>query len=295
MRFPKELWIGACLITAGGFAHSESVSLVPAADTTLFETSPDHNLGASTTLVVGTTAKDLRSRALLRFDLSGRIPAGAVINAASLNFQIEKSPPGPADSNFELRRVLAPWTEGDKSGSLGSAAGPGEATWNVRQGPATLWGAPGGLEGIDYAATIGATLPITGSGAYTFVSSSNLVADVQFWLERPEQNFGWLCRSQAESTAQTARRIASREAGAQGPMLTIEYTLSAAPLTITGVSLSDGGLLLSWSGGKPAYQLQSTRALGTTWTNVGGALATNSASTAVDAPYAFFRVVGAAP
>jgi len=45
-----------------------TTNLVPVADTTLFETSPDINLGATPNFVAGNTANNFRDRALVKFD-----------------------------------------------------------------------------------------------------------------------------------------------------------------------------------------------------------------------------------
>jgi hypothetical protein len=71
-------------LLCGEAARAGTVTNLPAADTTLFETAPDNNLGAGT-LAAGATRGRLRARALLRFDLSG-VPANAVVVSATLRF-----------------------------------------------------------------------------------------------------------------------------------------------------------------------------------------------------------------
>ena len=69
--------IVACFF--GASSYGAATNLMAVADTTLFEVSPNNNLGA-TTLVVGsvaTTGQGQRGRGLLRFDVSG-IPTNAV-------------------------------------------------------------------------------------------------------------------------------------------------------------------------------------------------------------------------
>jgi len=50
-----------------------------------------------------------------------------------------------------------------------------------------------------------------------------LVADVQFWADHPDQNYGWIVISESESTPYTARRFGSREDPPNAPTLQLEY------------------------------------------------------------------------
>jgi len=75
---------------------AEVVSLAPVADTSLFEYSPDNNIGGApfvTAGVTGENAGNSKSRGLLKFDLAPAIPAGARINAARLVLQVTKIRP----------------------------------------------------------------------------------------------------------------------------------------------------------------------------------------------------------
>jgi hypothetical protein len=223
-------WISCVLCAAPGMCLADSVTLHPSADTTLFETNPDNNLGATTNFVSGTTAgfllEPFRSRALIRFDVAGAIPAGAVVTSATLTLTVVKIPQAPINSAFDLHRMLVRWGEGNKGDKTGSQATIGEATWNSRLFLVPQWGTPGGKAGTDFATDTSGSTFVSGLGPYTFATTSNLVADVQFWLDNTNSNFGWILISEDEATASTARRFASREAGAIGPALTVEYTAS---------------------------------------------------------------------
>ena len=80
---------------------------------------------------------------------------------------------------------------------------PNSAINHVQRSPADT---PGGKEGTDFLTDSSALTPVSGRTNYTFVSTSNLVADVQFWLDNTNSNFGWILISQDEATASTARR-----------------------------------------------------------------------------------------
>jgi hypothetical protein len=203
-------------------------SLIPSADTTLWQTDPNSNLGGYTDFATGTTRNLQRSRGLLLFNIAGAVPLGATINSVTLTLTVVKVPNslggGPVSSTFELHRVLQSWGEGDNTGRRGTAANANEATWNNRFAPATPWSIAGAAAPLDYAAAVSGTRAITGLGAYTFASTANMVGDVQNWLNDPANNFGWLLASQSEGTAKTARRFATREAASGRPTLVIDFT-----------------------------------------------------------------------
>ncbi|MSU20738.1 MAG: DNRLRE domain-containing protein [Pedosphaera sp.] len=132
----KHLLLCAALIHCSSLsAFSASVTLQPSEDTSLFETSPDDNLGSSD-LASGTTSAGLKSRALVWFDFAGKIPANATVTSVELSFRVTKAPPSAVTSTFGLHRVLQDWAEGTKSGSkIGAPATAGETTWNARVFP----------------------------------------------------------------------------------------------------------------------------------------------------------------
>ena len=91
-------------------AEAATITLRPAADTTLFETFPDNNFGRYS-LVAGTTAKQgARSRALIKFAPGTNIPPGAVISSVQLTLRVNRSPHTPEGSTFDLNRMLVDWT-----------------------------------------------------------------------------------------------------------------------------------------------------------------------------------------
>lgn len=216
------------LALIGRLAQGETLTLPPSTDTTLFEASPNNNLGGVSTLAVGGTGTSQRARALIRFDLSG-LPPTAVAQSASLSFSVVKAPPGGTASNFQLHRALVDWGEGVQSSfSSGSLADADEATWLARFSSGALWSAPGGSAPADYSGTVSSSVLVNALGKYTLSSTPELVADVQAWINAPAANFGWLIISDAEEAARSARRVASREDPAESPTLTLEYTTRVA-------------------------------------------------------------------
>ena len=137
---------------------------------------------------------------------------------------VTATPSLPVNSAFDVHRVLAAWGEG---GGVGAAAANGEASWTDRLGPGTAWATAGG----DFKVIASALQNLTGNGAYDFTSAS-LAADVQFWLNNPSGNFGWLLRSESETTAVTILKFGSRSSLAGKPKLMVNFI----PLPIPKIS-----------------------------------------------------------
>ncbi len=225
-----------CALLAFEFRLSaDTVTLRPVADATLFEASPNNNLGDDGTFMAGLRPKGGRSRGLLRFDLT-RLPANIVINSAALTLTVTTTPPispafpNPAPSStFDLHRVTQAWVEGNKPSSYGGMpASLGEVTWNSALTSETRWQNPGG----DFVPTVTASHFIAGNGSYTFSSTPNLMSDVQTWHDNPASNFGWILMSESEGVSRTVRRFASRESGSQGPSLVVNFTVVPEPGTL---------------------------------------------------------------
>ncbi len=256
-RFAARLLAGLVTIIFQPSPHSQAsstpttVNLNPSADTSLFELSPDSNMGSMSHIASGTIRTGQKSRALYSFNLSS-IPSNATITSASLSIPVVIVPPGAPPATFGLHRMLQSWTEGNKSGNRGSTASTGEPTWNSRAKGSTSWGAPGGSAGSDFSASPAASVSVNGLGTYTFNSTDSLVADAQAWLANPSSNFGWMLLCQSEGVTKSARRFAARE-NAAPPILRITYTTPAtqtqpqiqwsAPASIThGTQLSSAQL-----------------------------------------------------
>jgi hypothetical protein len=290
------LVFGACLNLC---LRAENITLTPVADTSIFEKLPQNNLGRVNTLAVGGNASTGpgaaadRSRALLRFDVSG-IPAGAKIEQATVSVNVSKVPSLPPSATFALHRMLQSWVEGTTSGSnAGALAHPGEATWNT-PGPGS-WGSPGGQAGTDYIDLESSTVTMNGIGNYTFPSTPELLADIKAWVDAGAQNFGWMIICEEETTIETAKRMDSKEAStaANRPTLSITYSLLVADLRLTGITVLNGNVHLTWAGGSPFYRVQRKTSLAAgQWENVSSIMPDTSADVAMSGEAAFFRVEG---
>ncbi|MBI3416169.1 MAG: DNRLRE domain-containing protein, partial [Verrucomicrobia bacterium] len=265
--------------------------LTPAADTTLHQKFPDHNIGSHFDFAAGGVGSGERTRALLRFDLNGKVPTGATIQSASLALRVTRQPSsGGVDSAFELHRVNQTWTEGTQTSSSGQPAAPGESTWNARINPGIPWSAAGGVIGNDFGADVSASIDVTGRGAYTFASTPTLVRDVQFWLEEPNSNFGWVLLSRDENKPETARRFASREDPANTPMLTIEFTTGSNELRLTAINFDSSQVTLSWIGGIGPFQAQGKPSLSLPWEDIGTPVTTAPVALPLFGRMGFFRI-----
>ncbi len=223
---------GATLLLFCGVASpGETVSIRPIADTTLFQTDPNNNLGAVNTLSVGTTAAGLFSRALLRFDLAGSIPASATITSVKLAVSAVKAPTsGGGASVVEIHRMSQAWGEGSRSGGpRGAAASANEATWNARFHLNAFWSAAGAASPADFEVTASARTIVSVLGRYEFASTTRLVADAQGWLTNAAGNFGWILICENENPPESARRYGAREHATDAPLLTVDFVVPVTP------------------------------------------------------------------
>lgn len=233
MHTPSRRWLPLAgmsllsLVLAAPGATS-TITVQPVADTSIFSLTPDNNWGGATFFNGGTAGNLGINRALLRFDLGGAVPPGSTILSATLTVEMVRVPvSGRQNSIFDLHRMNVSWGEGTQAPvppqDVGLPARPGEATWNNRFGNAAPWGRPGGLPGVDFVAAPSSSSYVSSLGdPIEFGSTAELVGDVQFWVNNPSQNFGWMLSSQQEDVAKTARSFASRESGF-GPVLLVEF------------------------------------------------------------------------
>jgi hypothetical protein len=245
--------VAAALVLGFSGAHgvADSVSLLPVADTTLFEVKPTNSLGGATWFSSGTTQNFTKNRGLVRFDVAGSIPRGSRILGATITVKVMQVPrDGYASAFFSFRRMLVSWGEGTnvfadpQAPGFGSPAEPGDATWLYRSSDTNAWSMPGGEEGVDYSGAISALSVIESVDTYPFESLAAAVEDVQFWLDNPAQNFGWILRCEDEGQNFTARRFGSRELEDPGtsPRLNVDFQ---PPPSFSSVEATNGTVALA--------------------------------------------------
>lgn len=210
-------------------ANAQQAVLTAIRDNTLYQTADGSTSnGSGEYLFVGKTNAGSLRRALVRFDVSPTIPAGSTVTSVTLRLNLSKTA-STTDRTITLFRVTADWGEGtsDAGANEGSGASSttNDATWNHRFFPSATWTNPGG----DRSGTPSASVDVTTTGAYTWGSTTQLVSDVQGWVNDPSTNFGWILIGD-EGTNQTSKRFDSRENATAGnrPTLTVQYTTSTS-------------------------------------------------------------------
>ena len=136
-----SLVVGVLLLTMGMlpligvqdvFAQAATATLNPTKDNTLYSQGGSNGVGEF--LFIGRVSNGdggAMRRALLAFDVSSNVPAGATITGANLSLTMSKTRAGGED--VKLHKVLADWGEGTSNApgqeGRGTAATTGDATW----------------------------------------------------------------------------------------------------------------------------------------------------------------------
>ncbi len=254
-RLRAACLVAASLTLAAGRTSvtAQSIQLRPVADTSLSETAPNNNLGGQSFTTAGVTQNNTKTRALYQFDIAGNIPATSLITSVELLFEVTRQPvDGYAIGTFGLHRMLVPWGEGNKVTAnpnfpgQGAPATFGEATWLSSIHGGTLWSQPGGAPGVDFVAETSASQVVysIANSPYSFGFTAQIAADVQYWLDHPGENFGWMLMVEPESVAFTARRFGSREDGVNAPLLRIQYQAVPEPASLATIALL---VALAWT------------------------------------------------
>jgi hypothetical protein len=260
------VFAGLLCLCLGRCVRADIVTLFSVADATLIELQPSNSMGAGNFINSGTTQNGNSNRALLKFDVAAAVPAGSTITDVGLYVTVTRDPvDGYNPSPSSLRRMLRPWGEGTNptpaiSPGFGSPAQPGDATWSHSFWPTNAWAAPGGLEGVDYSETISTTANIAEQSTTPyFFESGGMIADVQFWLDHPEFNFGWMLKSEDELSRFTARRFGSRELedAGESPQLVITFLL---PVGIQFIQVISNRLSLTFNADVGHFYIVETRA-----------------------------------
>ena len=274
------------------------------ADTTLIGIAPTNNNGAQQWVIAGSIqippSNPFRNRGLFKFDFTD-LPTNTVIQAVALKLEVTRVPDeAPSNATFGLHRMYRPWGEGDNVAATypgqGSPANPGGATWFWSFAPTNSWFAPGGVPGLDFANDESSFQYISGLGSYTFDFTPELAADVQFWVNQPEFNYGWILMSNSEDVPWNARRFGSREDPDNHPRLEISYIVPPLIDAAQRVSNSFRITFTPWPGQGYAVQFRNslTNGLWQTLTNLG--VLTNATPVVVTdsiaLPQRFYRVLG---
>ena len=218
------------LLASDALAGSQTVTITASKDNTLYESgSGVLSNGIGDHFFTGQTLQSSvisERRAVLEFDVASNVPEGATIEQVSIVLQLDRAnASGPFD--FTFHRVLQEWGEGTSHAAGQEGGGglstPGDATWIHAVNPGTLWMNPGG----DFDPTPSRTVLFGEEAQYIVGSSTELVSDVQGWLDDDTTNHGWLILGpQGVGGVATAKRFSSVQNGAVAnrPMLSVTYS-----------------------------------------------------------------------
>lgn len=270
VRTLSVLVVLACLVAA-----QQTVTLPASKDNTLYESAGGSlSNGAGDGIFAGRNngqfSPQIIRRGLIAFDVSS-IPPGAMVTSVSVRLTLVGS--NAPTVSVGLHRVLADWGEGGsvapQGGGGGGAPQAGDATWLNTFFPGATWSTPGG----DFTAASSATASVgsTTGASVVWMSTPQLVADVQAWVANPGTNYGWMLRA-PETGGTSAKKFASRESFFP-PDITVTYTSPAASVTPTGLgcpaipgslftltaagvpSLGNGNFEIEFAGGHPSGQV----------------------------------------
>ncbi len=202
------------------------VDITPSANRTI-SSQAGYRESAAATLALGITPAGEEQRALLRFDIAGNVPQGSTIEAVYPLLPITAvSGPGC----LEWHRLTASWDEG--AGVRSPAAGPDEGaaspapaprdgvTWAQRHSRSdSLWQTPGG----DFADPSESTQCLSETGTETAPGSPLSRQTVQYLLDDPTGNFGWILVPSDDDVPWSAQ-LGSRESEEARPVLRVLFS-----------------------------------------------------------------------
>ena len=220
------------LIILSFFGYAEEIQIIADKDNTIFSESGSESNGAGGDIYVGRTNGGNLRRALIHFDIAGFLPVGSTIESVTLTLSMTKTRAGT--ETISIHTLNANWGEGtSESTGGGTAATPNDATWTQSFFDSLSWTTNGG----DFISTADASTTVGGNGQYNWGFNAEMVADVQNWLDNPDNNFGWLIKGNEESD-QTTKRFDSRE-GPTKPTLTVTYSSTTTAIVGSSVNQAD--------------------------------------------------------
>ena len=134
------------VLTPASLLYADEINLTATKDNTIFSEG-DLSNGVGQHLFSGTTGIGDFRRALIKFDIAGRIPSGATIDSAQLILNVSKVPDNSPQS-FSLYRITTEWGEGSSNApgeeGRGTDANTDDATWSHTFFPFKFWITGGG-------------------------------------------------------------------------------------------------------------------------------------------------------
>ena len=151
-------------------------------ETYINSTVPDNNYGIYQSCQIQNSGGGIITQGLLSYpglsNLSGVIVTAAEIHAFSGYTSV--------DNTISLRKLLVDWDEGTADGAVGFAS------WNNRKS-GTSWNIAGAQgNGSDRVTTPSLTQAVSAVGGWNVFSGAGIIVDVQYFIDNPSSNFGWL-------------------------------------------------------------------------------------------------------
>lgn len=168
---------------------------------------------------------------LIRFDLTGQLPPGAHLVQAELVFYVEIPAYTVArELDISAFRVLREWEE-DK------------ASWQYVDADAKIpWGAAGcDAVGQDRVGDPDDTITLLHRAVFRGLDVTDSVG---YWLQHPDENYGWLVKGGASSTGTFTFDSSRSSMLANRPVLRIDYTVGEITPTATATT---GGATATWT------------------------------------------------
>ena len=216
-------------------AASSTISISAGLDSTIYSENINFGAGGQSSFVAGRAynpgapaAGGIR-RALIEFDVSGNLIASSTITSAALTLECTEDASSGAET-FNLQRLTTAWVEGSTNvglAGIGSAAAPGDVTWNEASSGAINWTSNGG----DFSGAVSSSTSVNANGSYTWPTSAGMVSDIQSWLNTPANNHGWILRTNEAGSQRSVKWFASRTSAnaSNRPSLSVTFRRPLPP------------------------------------------------------------------
>jgi len=219
------------------FSQTKEAQVTSSLDNTMFKDSDVSN-GLGEYIFTGTTNKDVKKRALVQFNLTEAVPEGITVDSVSLILVPSRVKPG--STTVVVHIVTTEWGEGtsiaEDGDGKGAPATTGDATWSFAKYNSVPWIKKGG--DFDLESSVSGSVS---SGTNAVFRSDRLTQDVNFWLQNPSKNFGWILIGDESKTATSVKFVSKdHKDHTQWPTLTLYYqgATSVAELSTSDPHLS---------------------------------------------------------
>jgi hypothetical protein len=201
--------------------------------------------GKGPALFSGADGQSNKKRSTITFDIaSAGIPSNATIVSVTMTMYLAQvagsggggSPGSYPNRTLKLHKVQQNWGEGTSGSPTSPTVGgtgqgytrvSGDSSWSYAIYSGTSWTAGGNINATASASSTFST-PFVLNAAYTW-SSAGMVTDVGSWVSGATTNYGWLVKSDLETSPTSFLGYWSRDGAAANanpaiaPKLTIVY------------------------------------------------------------------------